>query len=370
VVVALPTVQTVTAFEEFTGHTVAMKVVNVRPRVSGHLKKVAFQDGQEVDETTDLFLIDPLPFEAELARAEATVKQMAARAARLRKEEKRSQSLLKQNVQTQEEYDVVAANLAEAEAAVKAAEASRDLARLNLGYTSIKATLKGTIGRHLVDEENVVKADDTLLAVVVSLDPIHAYFDVDERTVLRIRRLADQGKIAQLGTSQMKVQVALADQKEFPLSGTIDFVDNQLDSGTGTLRLRAKLENKDRSLRPGFFIRLKLPVGAPHQGVVVPEEALGADQGQRYVYVVTDDNKVEYRRVTVGIAAKGGRVIDEGIKPTDRVIVSGLQRVRPGVEVTPKMAEPAPDAVAANASTTQTDRPIAAHVPVKVGSGK
>jgi RND family efflux transporter MFP subunit len=240
---------------------------------------------------------------------------------------------------TEEAFDQARFDRAEAEASLEAAEAATALAQLNLEYSYVLSPITGRISRRLVDPGNLVQADETPLATIVSVDPMYAYFDVDERTVLRLRRLAMDGTVQSSGSQLMNVQFALADEEDFTIPGKINFFDNQVDPATGTLRMRAVIANPKGFLSPGLFVRLRVPVGAPHEALLVREEALGTDQGQRFLYVVDDKNEVAYRRVKVGLLTGGRRVIESGLKPNERVVVTGLQRVRPGTKVLPKVAD-------------------------------
>jgi RND family efflux transporter MFP subunit len=326
-------VRDVTDYEDFTGRVEAMASIEVRARVTGYLDKALFKEGFDVKEGETLFEIDPRWFKAELDRAEANVAQAEARVKRLTTEFTRSANLLARGAIPPEEYEKVAGDRAEAVAAVKVAEASRATAELNLGYTKVKAPISGLAGRRMIDPGNLVKADDTKLASIVSLDPIYATFDVDERTLLRIRRLIRDGKVKSAREAEVPVLLALADETGFPHAGTINFVDNQVDPATGTLRVRGIFPNPKRLLSPGLFVRVRLPIGAPHEAVVVPEKALGSDQGQKFVYVVDDKDEVAYRKIKVGPLNKGYRVVEDGVTAGERVIVSGLQRVRPKAKV-------------------------------------
>ncbi len=349
VFVAAPAREVVTEFEEFTGRTMAVNTVEIRARVSGYLKTVHFKDGayvrgpvgpnQQPQEPDLLFEIDPRPYEADLARATASVAQNRARLERLKRHQERAEKLLPSRTITQEEYDLAIFDRDEAEATLKAAIASEEIARLNLGYTRITAPLSGRISRRLVDPGNLVRADDTPLTTVVSLDPIHAYFDMDERTVLKLRRMSTSGALDVSQDAGIKVQVALADESNFTLSGTLNFMDNQVDASTGTLRVRVVIDNPKLLLSPGLFVRLRIPVSEPHEALLVQEESLGADQGQRFVYVVNEKNEIVYRRVTVGQLNNGRRAVETGLTAQDRVVVTGLQRVRPGMKVSPKPAQ-------------------------------
>lgn len=339
VFVSLPTVDTVTEYEEFTGRTSAVFTVDIRARVSGYLDQVLFKDGSDVKQGQQLLLIDDRTYKAQADSAAAMLAQAIARRDNLANQDRRSRELRMSKAVSEEQYEIIAFQRAEADAAVANAEAQLQLAQLNLAYTRIAAPISGTISNRRVDPGNLVKADDTVLATIVSLDPIYVYFDVNERTVLRLRRLIQEGRIQSATESRVDVQVSLADEDDFQHRGTINFLDNQVDPNTGTLRVRAAIDNADRLLSPGLFVRLRFPVGAPHKALLVQEEALGTDQGQRFLYVINDKNEVAYRRVKVGMLVTGRRVIDEGLQPQDRVVVNGLQRVRPGDKVTVKASE-------------------------------
>jgi RND family efflux transporter MFP subunit len=340
VVVACPTTEEVLEFEETTGRLVAREAVDIRSRVSGYLDKAFFADGAIVKEGQELFLIDARPYEAELIRAAANVEQAKARLGRLKRDEERKRKLFSTKNTTQEDLDLTMADRAEAEAALESLTAAKDIAKLNLEFTRINSPITGRISRRLVDPGNLVKADDTPLVTVMSLNPIYAYFDIDERTVLRIERLIREGKVPSPRDEKYQVKFSLADEEDFSRRGAIDFLDNHISPTTGTLRLRATVENNDLLLSPGMFIRVQVPIGKPHPALLVPEESLGSDQGQRYVYVLNENDEVVYRRVKLGLLKAGRRVIEDGVSSSDRVIVSGLQRVRVGKKVTPKVAEP------------------------------
>ncbi|QDU29765.1 Efflux pump periplasmic linker BepF [Anatilimnocola aggregata] len=336
VFIAKPTTDEVTDFEEFTGHLVAQNTVAIRSRVSGYLDKVEFKDGADVKKGELLFVIDDRSYVATAANAKAMLDQAKSRLANLKSQDERAQTLLKRNAIPSEESEKLSFQRSEAEAAVAAAEAQKDLADLNVTYTKITSPIDGVINNRQVDVGNLVKFDDTILATVVSQDPIYAYFDVNERTVLKLRRLINAGQIESAEDEGLVIQVSLADEDDFKHSGKITFLDNQLDANTGTLRVRAEIENKNGFLSPGLFVRVRFPVGKPHEALLVQEEALGTDQGQRFLYVLNDKDEVAYRRVKVGLLDNGRRVIEVGLKPGERVVVNGLQRIRPGDKVAPK----------------------------------
>lgn len=335
--VANPVTRTVTDFEEYTGRLAPVKMVDLRARVSGYLEEVQFTDGADVPADAPLFRVDSRPFSAAYEQAEATVQQMEARLERTQRQEERLTQLAEKKVTTLEDVDQSRFDRMEADGTLKAARAARDLAKLDLEFTEIKAPFAGRISRRLVDPGNLIKADETPLAILVSLDPIYAYFDVDERTVLQVRRLIAEGKMQSARDKAIEVELALADETEFTLKGRVNFVDNQVSATTGTLRLRAEIDNPRKLLSPGMFVRVKVPIGLARQAVLVQEEALGSDQGQRFVYILNDKDEVEYRRIKTGRLSHGLRVVNEGLTSSDRVVVNGLQRVRPGVKVTPTL---------------------------------
>lgn len=331
-----PTEEVVTDFEEFNGRTHASETVDIRSRVSGYLDEVRFEDGAIVKEGELLFEIDPRSYKAEVERTAAALEQLQVRIERLRRQDRRAQQLILSNAISEEAFDALQSELNEAVASQAAATASHEIADLNLQFTTIEAPISGQISRRLVDKGNLVRSDDTLLATIVRTNPLHVYFDVSERTLLRLRRLQKQDTTDR--QPPIEVQIALADESDFSHTATVDFTDNHVDPLTGTLRMRATLDNTQDLLAPGLFIRLRFPIGAPHPALLVPEEALATDQGQRCLYVIDDENKIAYRRVQVGILRQGRRVILDGIAATDRIVVTGLQRIRPGAKVIPKPA--------------------------------
>lgn len=338
VIVSLPIRKEVTDYEDTTGRLEAVKTVDVRARVTGYLEKVNFKEGVEVKEGDVLFTIDARTYQAELARTEAAVLQAEAHLTRLKADYQRASALRARNAIGREEFDKISGDRDEAVAALEVARSARDFAKQNVDYTKVRAHISGYISRQYIDAGNLVKADDTLLTTIVSQNPLYAYFDVDERTLLRMNRLSQAGKMPATAVG-MKVLIGLADEEGFPHEGTINFVDNRLDTSTGTLHMRAVFPNPGRMLTPGLFVRIRVPIGKPIPLIMVPEEALATDQGRKFLYVLDGDDKATYRPVKVGKLYEGWRVITEGLKEGERVIVDGLQRVRPGVQVTPKMRE-------------------------------
>lgn len=339
VLVSLPVRKEVIDFEEFSGRTEAMAAVEVRARATGYLANVSFREGMEVKEGQVLFTIDARTYDAELARAEQAVLQNDARVKRLEQDQQRVYALRATKSVSQEEFDKVVGDLAEAKAAVGFAKANRELAKLNLSFTKVTAPISGVIGRRLVDPGNLVKADETPLATIVTLDPLYVYLAIDERTMMRFRRLVQGGKIVTGDKMQVPFQIGLADDAGYPFHGNIDFVDNRIDPATGTLRLRGTVPNPKGLITPGQFVRIRLQIGIPYAATLVAERALSTDQGKKFVYVVNDKNEAIYRPVKIGLLQDGMRVIEEGLTADERVVISGLQRVRPGAKVEVKMVD-------------------------------
>jgi len=338
-----PVIREVTEYEEFTGRTEASMSVELRARVSGYVDKLHFKDGADVKKGDTLIDLDPRGYKAELERLEAQLRDNQARLERLGTEYRRVRSLGTSRAVSQEEVERISGERSQAEASVSAAKAAIKAAKLNIEFATVKAPFDGRLSRRMVDPGDSVKADDTMLTSLVAIDPIHAYFDIDERTVLRLRRLVHEGKLRSSRENTLYVNLGLADETGYPLVGVIDFVDNHLDPGTGTLRIRASLANPRKLLSPGMFVRLRLPVSLPYTAALIAEEALVSDQGQKFLYVVNavdkeDEDKeyrVEYRKVETGQIQNGLRVVKKGLTASDWVIIEGQQRVRPNVKVTP-----------------------------------
>jgi RND family efflux transporter MFP subunit len=343
---------------DFTGRTAAVEAATIRARVSGTLDKVVFKAGTTVKQGELLFQIDPRPYQAELDRADAEVVRYEAKLKRAATDLDRMKRLVDAKTIAREEVDRIQSDYAEAEASLRAARAARDLARLNVEFTRVTAPINGHIGRPLLTTGNFVQAGTTDLTTIVSSDPMHFYFEVDERTALRLRRLAREGKLKEMGAP---VNLGLADEKGFPHRGTIDFVDNQLDPATRTLRLRAVFANADHVLIPGLFARVRLIMGAPYKALLVPERALVTDQGQAYLFVATDRNVAERRALKLGARNDTLRVVIEGIKAEEWVILSGLDSVKNGAAVEPKRVSisvqpQAPEKPGSNKPASSADR--------------
>ncbi len=343
VLVDVPTSGDVVDYEDFTGRTAGTRMIDIRARVTGYVSKINFREleGRDVEKGMVLYEIDPRPYQAEVARAKANLLQASSKAKRLDLDFRRAQQLVESKALTIEAYDLIAGDRAQAQAAVAIEQANLQLAELNLSFCKVVAPISGRIGRTLVDAGNVVKADETSLTTIVQIDPIFVYFEVDERSLLRIRRYLEEGRLNSSDGTGVDVMMGLADDDGHPYAGYVNFLDNQLDAGTGTLQVRGIFRNPGHTLRPGLFVRVRLPIGQPYRALLVAEEALGTDQGQKYVYVVDDENKAQYRRIEIGKLQDGRRVVLKGLEAGERVVVSGLQRVRPGASVQPKMIETA-----------------------------
>jgi RND family efflux transporter MFP subunit len=347
VVIAQPVVRTVTDYKEFDGYTDAVNTVQLRAHVTGYLDKVFFEnrEGYEVKEGAPLFKIDPRVYQAEVDRTEAALVQAQALLNRLELDYKRVQELLAKHAIAQGDFDQTKGDRDAAAAAVKTADAARESAQLNLGFTLVTAPFSGQVSRRLVDPGNLVQADITLLTTIVSLDPMYAYFDVDEGTMLQVRRLIRAGKVKSSRVAKMPVYLRLKDETGFPHEGVINFVDNALDRMQGTLRARGVFPNPDRLLSPGLYANIRLPIGLPHEAVLISQRAVKTDQDRDSVYVVGQDSKVAYRRVRLGaIEDDGLRVVEkavveegvvkEGLLAGEWVVVEGLQRItRPDMQV-------------------------------------
>jgi RND family efflux transporter MFP subunit len=337
VIVGQAVVQEVADYEEFTGRTEAIETVEIRARVSGYLDKICFEEGADIKKGDLLFQIDLRPLQAELERTAANVGQAEARVTRLQSDYQRARSMLGTKSIGREEFEKVSGDLAEAQSAVKSAQAARDIAKLNVTYSRVVTPISGRISRRMIDPGNMVKADETALTYIANLDPMYAYFDVDERTYLRLSRfLMKKGVTTLAQVKEISVALGLADEDGFPREGKMNFVDNRIDPNTGSVWVRGIFPNPDKFLAPGLFVRVRLPVGEPHKAVLIPERALATDQGQKFVYVLNDQNEAVYRRVQVGAQHGKLRVVEKGIEAGELLVISGLQRVRRGAKVEPK----------------------------------
>lgn len=376
--VAVPITHRIVEWDEYTARLEPIEFVEVRARVGGFLQSIHFKEGQIVKKGDLLCVIDPRPYTAELHRSEAELaeaqareteaKSMLAQAEADKKEAvaqeileqkrmKRAEQLLAEKAISKEDYDTRESALVQSSAAVESsgsriesaksaivaataaigtAEAAIESAKLNLTYTEVRSPVTGRVSKRIVTEGNLVSggtAESTLLTTIVSLDPIHCYFDADESAFLKYQRLAQSGKRGSSRDVKNPVFVALADEKpNFPHKGHMDFVDNRMDPNTGTMRGRAILRNTDLTLTPGLFARLRLPGSASYEAILIPDLSIGSDQSVKFVYVVEEDGTIRRQEVKIGPTVHGLRVIREGLKGTEKIITQGTQRVRPGMK--------------------------------------
>jgi membrane fusion protein, multidrug efflux system len=341
VTVATPVKRTVTDWDEFTGRFDAVQEVQVRARVGGFVTSIEFRDGAMVNTGDLLYVIDARPFEAVAEQADGQLSDARAKAELAKRELDRGLTLNQSQAVSDSIVDQRRQSLQAARAAETQAEGLLKAAQLNIEFTHVLAPISGRVSRHLVSVGNLVQGDtgnSTLLTTIVSLDPIYIYFDMDEATYLKNNRLYFEGKRPSSRETPNPVQVTLSGEKKPSHEGKMDFLDNRLDLSTGTLRSRAVVPNKDLSILPGQFGRVRLIGSAPYEALLLPDTAIATDQSRKIVFVVKDDNTVEARPVVLGPLDDGLRVIREGLKAEDRVIVDGLQRARVGAKVDPHPA--------------------------------
>jgi RND family efflux transporter MFP subunit len=341
-------------WDEYTGRFQAIDTVEVRPRVSGYVDQRLFHEGQFVKKDDVLLIIDPRPYQADYDRAKAGLELSKSQRELAKLEAARVQKLKDSGAVSREELDERLSTLNQQEASVAAAKAALDNAALQLSFTKVRAPVDGRVSREEVTRGNLVTGGNnggTLLTTIVSVDPIYVYFEGDENAYLHYNQLAREGERPSSRDVRNPVRVGLANEEGFPHEGYMDFVDNQLDSRTGTIRARAVLENKQGQFTPGMFARVQLLGSGEYDAILIEDRAVGTDQSQSFVLVLGADNKLEYRAIQPGrIVAGGLRIVRQGLKPEDVVVVSGLQRVRPGAQVKPNMVTMG--APAADATTT------------------
>ena len=335
-------------WDDFTGRVAAVDTVELRPRVSGYIERVAFTEGQEVRKGDLLLTIDPRRYRANLDRALAELDRARSEAGVSQAQDRRAQTLIDAKAISREEFESRRAHRGIALCAGRAAEAAVEAARLELQYTQVRAPISGRVGRALVTRGNLAQADSTLLATLVSVDPVHVYFETDEQAYLHYKQLERDGR----GGAQSIVRIGLADEGGHPHEGRLDFVDNQVDPRTGTIRARAVVADPDRRFTPGLFARVQLQGGTAAPAMLVDDKAVLTDQDRKYVYVLGPHNTAQRKDVTLGRQVDGLRVVTAGLSPKDRVIVHGVQKVfMPGMPVAPKPiamgAPPAAPALAA-----------------------
>jgi RND family efflux transporter MFP subunit len=342
--ISRPLALTVTDAIDYTGTTAPLEQVEVRARVTGFLKEVHFAPRQKVEQGALLFTIDKDPFQNAVATAQATLAATRAQLDKAENDANRMQDLFNKGASSSEELRDDISKRDSLKAAADANEARLAQSRLELSWCEVRAPISGRVARQLLDPGNIITADTTVLTNIVNDDEIYVYFNASERDILTLRAAGRQqaqaaGKSA---TSQPEprdlrwpVQIGLMTEEGFPHEGYLDYVAPALDAATGTQQVRAVFPNHDGVLLAGLFVRIHIPIGKPYNALAVSERALGSDQGQRYLFVVNDQNQVDYRPVTVGTLQEGMRVVSAGLKPEDRVVVLGMQRVRPGLTVKP-----------------------------------
>jgi RND family efflux transporter MFP subunit len=350
--VVQPVEREVVEWDEYIGRLESPETVEIKARVSGYLAKIHFKEGKEVKTNDLLFTIDRRPYQAEYDRAEADHQRAESIADLAKNDAERAKRLIATKAISEEDFDTKTRSYTAALAALKGAHAAVDSAQLNLEFTEVRSPIQGRTSRAIVTEGNLISggvsgAGATLLTTVVSQDPLYCYVDVDERSILKYLQLRREGKRESALDKPIPVEMALADETGYPHKGFTDFVDNKIDPTTGTLRCRGVFPNPERTLGPGFFARMRIPGSGKYAALLIPDRALGADQSVKFVYVVNAEKKVEFRPVKIGPIIDGLRVVKEGLKPGEQVIVEGLLRVRPGVVVDAKPWEAAAQTAAA-----------------------
>lgn len=348
VTVAVPVVQEVTDYFEFPGETAAVGEVEVRARVTGYIVKVNFEDGQKVKKGDLLFEIDPRPYQAALDRAKGELARLQATLAKAQADLARSERLRPSGAVSQDEYEQHVAQVAISKASIQSAEAAIREAELNLEFTKIVSPIDGRASRRLVTEGNLVQTGSnnaTVLTTVVTTNPVYVYFHIEEPVLLKYvgKDWGADGRpvLHRIKELKVPVEIGLDNEEGFPHAGVLDFLDNKVDRGTGTIQARGVFDNPAEHLTPGLYVRVRVPFGKPHQALLVSERAIGTDLQQKFLFTVNEKNEVEHRDVEIGALRGGLRVIESGIGPGDRVIVKGLQRARPGAVVAPQNGEQA-----------------------------
>ncbi|UPT55981.1 efflux RND transporter periplasmic adaptor subunit [Dickeya zeae] len=340
-------VKSVSQWDSFNGRIEAVESVQLRPRVSGYIDKVNYTDGQEVKKGEVLFTIDDRAYRAALEQAQATLMRAKTQASLAQSEANRTDKLINTNLVSREEWEQRRSAAAQAQADIRAAQAAVDAAQLNLDFTKVTAPIDGRASRALITSGNLVTAGDSasVLTTLVSQKTVYVYFDVDESTYLHYQNLARSGQGVSSNHLALPIEIGLVGEEGYPHQGKVDFLDNQLTPSTGTIRMRALLDNAQRQFTPGLFARVRLQGSAEFNATLIDDKAVLTDQDRKYVYIVDKEGKAQRRDITPGRLAAGLRIVQKGLNPGDRVIVDGLQKVfMPGMPVNAK-------AVAMTAST-------------------
>ncbi|MBV9490710.1 MAG: efflux RND transporter periplasmic adaptor subunit [Verrucomicrobia bacterium] len=338
VTVAKPLQKEVVNYAEYIANTAAVNSVDIRARVSGYLDKLGFNEGAIVKAGDVLFVIDPRPYQAALDQAQANVEQAKAQLQLAQSNFDRAEDLRKKGVISPQDYETQSANKNQAQATLLANQAALETAKLNVDFTQVRSPIDGRTSTYSYTVGNLIAAGDTsssgVLTSVVSVDPMYVYFNVDERGMLAYMELIRQGKVAYTPGAKPLVEMQLANENDFPHKGFIDFVDNRVDPSTGTIRVRGVFPNQDGLLRPGLFVRVRLPAGPKYTAELISDLAVAYDQGQPIVYVVGPGDVATAKPVRLGALSEGLRVVDSGVSPDDRIVVNGIVHLRPGIRVT------------------------------------
>jgi len=337
----------VTEWDEFTGRLESPQTVDLRPRVSGYIDAVLFHEGAFVEAGDILFQIDPKPFETDVARLKADLVDAQSQATLAKRELERGKHLQKQNAMSLEALDNRLARHQQASANVLSKKAALEQAQLDLSYTQVTAPISGRVSRAEITKGNYVTAGQSQLTSLVSTDKVYAYFDADEQTFLKYNQLARDGLRPNSAETKFPILMGLANDKKFPHTGHIDFIDNQVDRQTGTIRTRGVFDNAEGLFTPGLFARVKLVGRASYEGILIDEKAIGTDLNHKFVLVVDNENNAQYRSVTLGKKLNGLRLIIDGLTADDIIVVNGLQRVHPGSPISPDMVPMASEQVLA-----------------------
>jgi multidrug efflux system membrane fusion protein len=336
VTIGKPITKEIIEWDEYTGRTDAVESVDIRPRVSGYIDNITFRAGDRVYKGDLLFVIDPRPYQAALDQASAQLRQAQANQQLQDANFARQDRLRQSGVIAKEDYDTALSNKNQSAAQVLSNNAAVELAKLNLTFTQVTSPINGRISREQVTVGNLVQADSTLLTNIVSVDPIYAYFNVDERSVLNYQQLIRSGKMQDARSASVPVYLQLENETTFPHQGVIDFVNNQFNSSTGTLQVRGVFPNANAFLTPGSFVRVRVAAGPTHEAILVTDRAIGTDQGTKFVLVIDDQNVVGVKPVVLGPEVEGLRVVRSGLKGDEQIIINGIVNARPGSKVNPQ----------------------------------
>lgn len=338
--VASPLQKSIIEYAHFTGRLEAVEMVEVKPRVSGYIKSIHFEEGEKVAKGDLLYVIDPRPFQAQVNRLKAQQKQEEAALSLAQANLKRAEKLIEGRAISQEEVDIRQSEALQAEADLAAAKAELEAAELELGFTQVIAPIYGIADRHIVTVGNLVSGDVTELTTIVPHDPIYAYYEIDERSFLAgVRRYFDGESPGRGSNVNIPAFLGLDDEEGYPHEGVIDFAANQLDPDTATITIRALFQNENEFLTPGLFARIRVPVSQERERILIPDTAIGTDQNIKYVWVVGENNVPERRILELGPKHKGYRIVQSGLDTSDSFVVKGIQFIRPGITLDPQETE-------------------------------